>query len=63
LYQEANFVQFLDAEDRMRSFFLVVSSVATLAAGVAHADVIADRQAIMKDMGRSVWTACTDGQR
>lgn len=38
----------------MRSFFLALSSVAILTAGVAHADVIADRQAIMKDMGRSV---------
>lgn len=38
----------------MRSFFLAVSSVALLTAGVAHADAIADRQAIMKDMGRSV---------
>ena len=38
----------------MRSFFLTVSSVTVLVAGVAHADVIADRQAIMKDMGRSV---------
>ncbi len=38
----------------MRSFFLAVTSVAILTAGMAHADVIADRQAIMKDMGRSV---------
>lgn len=38
----------------MRSFFLTVSSVAFLSAGMAHADAIADRQAIMKDMGRSV---------
>ncbi len=28
--------------------------MALLTAGVAHADAIADRQAIMKDMGRSV---------
>lgn len=38
----------------MRSFFLAISSVALLTAGAAHADAIADRQAIMKDMGRSV---------
>lgn len=38
----------------MRSFFLALSSVAILTVGAAHADVIADRQAIMKDMGRSV---------
>lgn len=38
----------------MRLFFLTVSSAAVLVAGVAQADVIADRQAIMKDLGRSV---------
>lgn len=38
----------------MRSFFLAVSSVALFTVGAAHADAIADRQAIMKDLGRSV---------
>lgn len=38
----------------MRLFFLGVSSAALLISGVSHADVIADRQAIMKDFGRSL---------
>lgn len=38
----------------MRLFFLTLSSAAVLFAGAAQADAIADRQAIMKDMGRSV---------
>ncbi|MFD1197670.1 c-type cytochrome [Brucella gallinifaecis] len=38
----------------MRSFFLAFGAALILGAGVAHADVIADRQAIMKDLGRSV---------
>jgi len=38
----------------MRLFFLTISSAAVLVAGVAQADVTADRQAIMKDLGRSV---------
>lgn len=38
----------------MRLFFLTISSAAVLIAGAAQADVTADRQAIMKDLGRSV---------
>lgn len=38
----------------MRLFFLTLSSAAVLFTGVAQADVVADRQAIMKDLGRSV---------
>ena len=38
----------------MRLFFLTLSSATVLFAGAAQADAIADRQAIMKDMGRSV---------
>ncbi|MBV2142618.1 cytochrome c [Falsochrobactrum sp. TDYN1] len=38
----------------MRFFFFTIGSLALLAAGAAHADAIADRQAIMKEMGRSV---------
>ncbi len=42
----------------MRSLFLVLAaltvSVGAASAGAARADAIADRQAIMKDMGRSV---------
>jgi cytochrome c556 len=46
----------LNAEDYMRLFFLTVGSAAVLVAnmGLAQADAIADRQAIMKDLGRSV---------
>ncbi|PWL19054.1 cytochrome C [Falsochrobactrum shanghaiense] len=40
----------------MRFFFLTMGAFGMLAAGAAHADAIADRQAIMKDMGRSVGT-------
>lgn len=40
----------------MRLFFLGATSALVLVAGIAQADVIADRQAIMKDMGRSVGT-------
>lgn len=38
----------------MRSLFLTVSAAAVLLSGLAQADVIADRQVIMKDMGKSV---------
>ncbi|MBB5703736.1 cytochrome c556 [Ochrobactrum daejeonense] len=38
----------------MRLFFLTVSSATLLLAGAAQADVASDRQALMKDLGRSV---------
>ncbi|MBN9046211.1 MAG: cytochrome c [Rhizobiales bacterium] len=40
----------------MRLFFLSLGAAAILTAGVAHADAIADRQAIMKSFGHSVGT-------
>ncbi|WP_343313880.1 cytochrome c [Brucella sp. BE17] len=40
----------------MRLFFLTTTSVLVMITGMAQADVIADRQAIMKDIGRSVGT-------
>lgn len=40
----------------MRLIFLTVGSCVLLATGIAHADVIAERQSLMKDMGKSVGT-------
>lgn len=38
----------------MRASFFAVVSAALLVSGMAHADAIADRQALMKDIGKSV---------
>lgn len=38
----------------MRLIFLTIGSAALLATGLAHADVISERQSLMKDMGKSV---------